>query len=125
MLANRTFVVSVLILTLCAALGLRAQTSTQPTQPAQPLQPGILRDTMSADPLSVSRKFRVRVVQAFGIRGFLGSAVGAGIGQLTNTPSEWGQGGEGFADRYASGFGNNLNRQVFAFTLESILHEDP
>ena len=80
---------------------------------------------MSADPLSISRKFRVRVVQAFGIRGFLGAAVGAGIGQGTNTPGEWGQGAEGFADRYASGFGNNLARQCFAFTLESFLHEDP
>jgi hypothetical protein len=120
MLLNRTSTASIFILLACAAADLHAQTAAPAVQ-----QPGILRDTMSADPLPVSRKFQVRVVQAFGIRGFLGSAVGAGIGQATNTPSEWGQGAEGFADRYASGFGNNLNRQVFAFTLESLLHEDP
>jgi hypothetical protein len=117
MLGNRTFIAGISTLLICGA-GLAAQSA------APPAQPGVLRDTMSADPLTVSRKFQVRVVQTFGIRGFVGSAIGAGFGQLTNTPSEWGQGWEGFRNRYASGFGNNLNRQVFAFTLESLLHED-
>ena len=80
---------------------------------------------MSAESLPVSHKFQVRVIEAFGIRGFVGSAIGAAIGQGTNTPGEWGQGAAGFADRYASGFGNNLNRQCFAFALETVLHEDP
>lgn len=101
--------------------------ATANTQPAQspPPQPGILQNTMTAEPLTIAGKFQVRVVQSFGIRGFLGAAVGAALGQATNTPHEWGQGGWGFAYRYASDFGNNLDRQVFAFTLESIFHEDP
>jgi hypothetical protein len=116
---NRTFIAGISALLVFGSAGLRAQS------PAPPVQPGILRDTMSAEALSVSRKFQVRVVQMFGIRGIVGSAIGASIGQGTNTPGEWGQGWGAFGTRYASGFGNNLSRQSFAFTLETILHEDP
>ena len=104
------------------------QTVPQPgqvQQTAQTHQPLNLPNTPSVPPLTVRDKFKVRVVQSFGIRGFLGTALGAALGQATNTPGEWGQGWDAYAQRYASGFGNNLDRQVFAFTLESALHEDP
>jgi hypothetical protein len=116
---------------------LRAQTGeastsdaspTNQAAPAQrvssPQQPGQLLNTLSAPPLSVGDKFKYRVVGSFGIRGLLGNIVGAAIGQATNTPGEWGQGWGAFGERYASGLGGTLSRQVFAFTLESVLHED-
>jgi hypothetical protein len=84
-----------------------------------------LPKTVSAPPLSVGDKFDYRVVQSFGLRGLLGALVGASIGQGTGTPYEWGGGVEGFAKRYASGFGGNIARQTFAFALEAPLHEDP
>ncbi len=59
------------------------------------------------------------------MRGLVGNFVGAAIGQWSNTPSEWGQGWGAYAERYASGLGNTFSRQVFAFTLDSLLHEDP
>jgi hypothetical protein len=92
---------------------------------APPPQPGQLRDTVSAPSLTSREKFKLRVIGGIGIRGIAGAAFGAAIGQGTNTPSEWGQGAAGYFTRFASGFGNNFNRQVIAFGLETALHEDP
>ena len=81
--------------------------------------------TVSAPSFDVWDKFDYSVVQTFGARGFLGAGLGAGFGQLFDTPKEWGEGAEGYAKRYASSFGGNVSRQVMAFGLESTLHEDP
>jgi len=55
----------------------------------------------------------------------IGAAIGASIGQGTNTPGEWGQGAEGFGKRFASGFGGSVARQSITFALETATHEDP
>jgi len=81
--------------------------------------------TESAKPFTVGEKFDYRVVQSFGLRGFAGGLVGAAIGQGLDSPSEWGQGVEGFAKRYGSSVGGNLTRQSMEFVMESALHEDP
>jgi hypothetical protein len=80
---------------------------------------------MQAAPLSVGGKFQARTVQSLGFRGVLGAAIGAAIGQGTNTPGEWGQGAEAFGKRFASGFGGAVARQTITFALEAPMHEDP
>ncbi len=90
-----------------------------------PRQPGVLADTVSAPPLTLHEKFTYRMLQSFSLRGLVGAAFSAAIGQATNTPSEWGQGAEGFGDRYGSSFGGSLARETFEFGLEGALHEDP
>lgn len=110
-----------------------AQTATSPPQPGQVAgqpkqQPNGLEklpNTISAPPFTVHDKFDYRVVQSFGLRGFAGAFVGAAIGQARDAPHEWGEGVEGFAERYGSGLAGNLSRQTFAFVLESAFHEDP
>ena len=99
-----------------------------PTTDPQHQQPGNLHDlskTVSAPSFTVRDKFDYRVVQSFGARGFVGALFGAAIGQAENSPHEWGQGVQGFAERYGSGLAGNLSRQTFAFVLESSFHEDP
>jgi hypothetical protein len=96
-----------------------------PSQPTLPPQPGVLQNTLTAKQLTTGQKFGVRVVQQFGLRGFLGSTISTGISQWNNTPEEWGQGWDAFGARYGSNFGTALSRQGFAFGLESALHEDP
>jgi hypothetical protein len=76
-------------------------------------------------PLSARGKFHARTIQSLGFRGVLGAAIGAAIGQGTNTPGEWGQGAEGFGKRFASGFGGSVARQSITFALETATHEDP
>jgi hypothetical protein len=80
---------------------------------------------MQAAPLSVGGKFQARTIQSLGFRGVIGAAIGAAIGQGTNTPGEWGQGAEGFGKRFASGFGGSVARQSITFALEAATHEDP
>jgi hypothetical protein len=108
-------------------LGLRSGIAVLPVcllaQDSPPPQPGTLASTVP--PFTVVDKFDYRVVQTFGLRGLVGPALGAAFGQGMNTPSKWGQGVEGYSKRYLSGFTTNLSRQVFAFGLESTLHEDP
>ena len=109
-------------------LAQRSASSDTPTQPGQlalPAQQDKLPDTISAVPFTIREKFDYRVVQSFGLRGLVGAALSAGVGQITNTPHEWGQGLEGYALRYGSSFGGNVSRQSFSWVLESAFHEDP
>lgn len=130
-LGNFVAAVSILVITFNFP-NLSAQST--PPQPGQlpsshPDQhvPDVLKlpKTISAPPFTVADKFDYRVVQTLGLRGLVGSAIGAAIGQGAGSPSEWGGGVEGFAKRYASGFAGNVSRQTFAFVLESALREDP
>lgn len=88
-------------------------------------QPGQLATASDEPPLSTTQKFEERAVQSFGLRGFVGAAVSAGIGQGLDSPKEWGEGGEGFGRRFVSAFGGNFSRQAMAAGLEGALHEDP
>ena len=103
------------------------RTPPQPGQVQQPNQPGFekLPNTISAPPFTVADKADYRIIQSFGARGFVGAAIGAAIGQARNSPHEWGQGIQGFAERYGSGFAGNFSRQTFAFVLETAFREDP
>ncbi len=76
-------------------------------------------------PYTVGQKFRFATRDAFGFYALAGVGVSAGFSQLTNTPSEWGQGSEGYARRYANSFGVNLSYQYFNAALASALHNDP
>lgn len=128
-----TFLSAALIV---ASIELGAQNATppQPGQLAKPAdaqeqpKPNGLQDltkTVSAPSFTVHDKFDYRVVQSFGLRGVMGAAISASIGQAENSPREWGQGVEGYSERYGSAFAGNLSRQSFAFVLESAFHEDP
>ena len=103
----------------------QVQRPSQAPQPGEP--PASLRipNTQSAPPFTVRDKFGYRVVQTFGLRGFVSAAISAGFGQGLDSPKEWGGGVEGYADRYGSAFAGNLSRQTFAWMLESAFHEDP
>ncbi len=105
-----------------------ALSQKQPVDPSRPLippKPGILANTLTGERLTVPKKFEQRIIQQFGWRGFVGAAIGGGIGQGFNTPKEWGQSWSGFGQRYASSYGVGLSNQTFTFGMESILHEDP
>ncbi len=104
---------------LAAALSVSVRAQNPADLPAQ------IGPTLTADAMTVHEKFNYRVIQSFGLHGYMGAAMGAAIGQARNSPREWGQGVGGFAIRYASGIGTNLSRQTMAFGIEAALHEDP
>lgn len=51
---------------------------------------GLLENTLTAKQLTSDEKFHYRVVEQFGIRGLVGSAVTAGIAQGFDVPDAWG-----------------------------------
>jgi|SRR5579875_1301449 len=126
-----TFGLALFAATLAAQSNDDSAPPPQPGQLAKPAQqqaPSSLEklpNTLSAPPFTVWDKFDYRVVQSFGLRGFGGAFISAAIGQARNSPHEWGEGFDGFAERYGSGLAGNLSRQTFAFVLESAFHEDP
>ncbi len=90
-----------------------------------PPVPGLLENTLTAKKATPDEKFRYRVVEQFGVRGFLGSAVSAGIAQGFDVPDAWGSHWSGYGKRYVSGFAGGTSRQVFALGLDDLLHQDP
>lgn len=108
------------------SLGTHSQVAqTRPSDPVVPPTPGILENTLAAKKLTSHEKFHYRVIEQFGIRGFLGSAISAGIGQGLDVPDAWGPHWDGYAKRYGSGFAAGISRQVFALGLDHLLHQDP
>lgn len=97
----------------------------QTTQDSPRVQPGQLAGTVSAPPLTTAQKFQVRVKEQFAIRGVIGNAIGSAFSQWTDTPGSWGDGGEGYAKRFASGFTQTLTRQTTAFLIDEVTHADP
>ncbi len=52
------------------------------------------------------------------------AAAGAGISQLNNTPSEWGQGMLGFGRRFASSFGFHMVKKGIEYPVAKLRHEE-
>ena len=61
---------------------------------------------------------------AFSPMAVVNAAAGAGFTQLTNTPSEWGQGAEGYGRRMGSGFATHLLRVGIQYPLARLFHEE-
>ena len=80
----------------------------------------------SDQPLTSGEKFRLAIVNSVSPGTFLGSALGAGIGQAADSPAGYGQGASAYGQRFgasmAKSAGNNLIGRYF---LSSVLHDDP
>jgi hypothetical protein len=79
----------------------------------------------SRDPLSFGERSRIYARSIFSPYTLIGPALGAGIGQAENEPPEWGQGGEGYARRFASGVGRHAIAETIRFGVAAADGEDP
>jgi hypothetical protein len=79
----------------------------------------------SFEPLDVNGKLSYHVQKSVGPLAILGDAAYAGILQEADTPTEWGQGGQGYGKRLASTAACSGIHSAMAFGLDSALHEDP
>lgn len=75
-------------------------------------------------PMTPSDRLKYYRKSVFTTGVFLRTSAGSGISQLTNTPSEWGQGTAGYARRYANSYGQRLIRETLAYGASSLLDED-
>ncbi len=93
---------------------------------------GVLPNYRTADgtipfrPITTKQKFTIATKDTFDYPSYVLAAAFAGISQLENSNSEFGQGVEGYAKRYGSAvadqdIGNFMTEAIFP----SLLHEDP
>lgn len=75
-------------------------------------------------PMTKKEKLHNYLRTTYSAESVLRSGFGAGISQLQNTPSEWGQGTTGYAARLANSYGQHVIRQTMMFGASSLLHED-
>ncbi len=116
---------------MCSFLLVGLSALAQTAQPSAVRQPGQLAsgawglDTISAPPLTSGQKFEYMIKQEYKLRGLIGNAVGAALGQWNDTPGPWGQGLTGYSYRFASGFGQTLIRETVAWGIDSGAYIDP
>ena len=75
-------------------------------------------------PLQPGQQFRQYLFNTAGPVALAGEAAGAGIGQWTNSPKEWGQGWGAFGKRYGSNLAYNGVRQTLQYGTAVVFHED-
>ena len=102
-----------------------AESSSQP-QPSLPDAPSASQRAYSnTSALTLGERFSIYSHSIFSPYTVVGPALGAGIGQWENEPPEWGQGGEGYARRLASGVGRQLISETIRFGFAAVDGEDP
>ncbi len=85
----------------------------------------LAEDAPVSSPLSTGAKFRFHAKETVSPGFVVETVVYAGVLHWMNTPAEWGQGGAQYGKRVASAGGATAIRNLFAFTLDSALGEDP
>jgi hypothetical protein len=75
-------------------------------------------------PLTAKEKAKFAERGVFGPVAFFTAGAAAGISQWKDVPAEWGQGAEGYADRYANYFGKQIVQRTLRLAGEDLLHED-
>jgi len=75
--------------------------------------------------LDVGGKLRYHAQKTFSPGSLAMSGVKAGYSQMTDSPTEWGQGGAGYNRRLRSSIASSAIRASLAFGLDSTLHQDP
>ncbi len=75
-------------------------------------------------PLTAKEKARFYARGLFSPVMILTASASAGIAQAENNPKAWGQGGEGFGDRFANYFAKQAVQRTLRLGFEDLLHED-
>lgn len=75
-------------------------------------------------PMSQAERLQHYFKTTFSVESVLSSAAGAGISQWENSPSEWGQGAEGYARRLGNSYAVHIMRGTLMYGASSVLHED-
>jgi hypothetical protein len=74
--------------------------------------------------LTERRRFHLYLMSTVGPVPILAEAAGAGIGQLENTPKEWGQGWGAYGQRFGSNLAYNGVRGTITYGTSILFHED-
>lgn len=70
------------------------------------------------------QRFKRYASDAFGVPAVIGSAFGAGIGQIANNPPEWNRTIGGYGKRFASSYATNAIRNTISYGLSETFRLD-
>ena len=80
--------------------------------------------TPQLDPMDDGEQVRQYVKSLLNPMSVVTSSISAGLGQWRDRPEEWGQGGAGYARRFASSYAQHVTYATMLFGASSLLHED-
>jgi len=80
--------------------------------------------SISRDSLDFRERFRLYKRSFMRPESVVGPLLGAAVGQARNTPPEWGQGAQGFAERAASGYARSVIARTIALGVGTLDGED-
>lgn len=75
-------------------------------------------------PLTLAERARIYISATVGVGSLLSSAASAGIDQLRDAPTEWGQGLGGYGRRFGYGVANDAASNAIQFCVSALRHED-
>jgi len=116
-----------IIVTLAAALttvaGIATAQDAADTDPAPVVSRSSLR-LVEFTPMTRSERFRNYLTSTFGPQSLATSVARAGLDQLRDSPTEWGQGSAAFGDRLGNAYAKHIIRRTLEFGGTSVLHQD-
>jgi hypothetical protein len=80
--------------------------------------------TLEYKPLTMSERWKLYLLGAFGPAAILRSAAAGGIRQWENSPKEWKGGAEAYGERFGNSYAEHAIRKTLEFGGSVALHED-
>jgi hypothetical protein len=105
------------------APGTRTETNSDSLPDSPVAQSDSSRST--ARHLSVGERFHLYEHSLLEPQSIIAPALGASIDQGLNTPSQWGQGADGFGRRFGSAYAREVIARTIRFGVAATDHEDP
>src|SRR5262249_8284373 len=75
-------------------------------------------------PMTQREKLHYYVRHMFSVESVVRSAAGAAMLQGVDTPTEWGQGADGYGRRFANSYGQHIMRSTLMYGSSALLNED-
>jgi hypothetical protein len=75
-------------------------------------------------PMTPSERLHNYLVGLAGYQPILEAAASAGINQANHTPKEWGEGAEGYGQRFGNAYAQNVIHRTLQYGIAAALHED-
>lgn len=97
------------------------QTENLPSTPAPQISTPV---APSYKPPTQEERFRTYLRHTYGIYSIVEAGIRGGIEQARDNPSQWPEGGEGYADRFGSAMGQIVVRGTTEYLVADAFHED-
>lgn len=119
---RRLIVLSVGALYLATLSCLAQQSSAD--MPDAPMPQVTAAATLSYRPPTQRERFRYYIRHTYGISSVIEAGVRGGIDQALDRPSQWPEGGQGYADRFGSAMGQIAVRGTTEYVFSDLFRED-